>query len=442
MFPSLRPQFLAIALLLASAPACVSGPPVPSPLEASEVKPEDRQASPVRLEARGSFAATGDILMHGAVKQSAAAAAQTDEAGLSLNHEGFGTLFDGIAPVLSSVDYAFANLETPVAPDADRGSRAFVFNVSEALLPALDDAGIDIVSFANNHVYDQGIRGLKETVARLSDSPLDFIGAGTDCAAARGAHIEDVGGLQVGFIASTMLFNSNLNQGESAPCAFAFDMAQAKAAIAATRKAGAELVVFSIHWGAEYKVTPTTWQQNIGRDLLEAGVDLVLGHHAHVLLPIEVHETSDGRMGVIAYGLGNNISNQSRKYIHGVHSTDYGDPRDGVILLVDFVRKDYGTSPSGEAVQRAELANLRAVPTWTSNDWVGRKTGQKPVIRIHPTQLLLDQARAALATAKDDATSLALKKEVKLYEDRIERVREVLGEGFVTTDIPGVETLE
>ena len=93
-------------------------------------------------------------------------------------------------------------------------------------------------------------------------------------------------------------------------------------------------------------------------------------------------------------------------------------------------------------MQRAELANLRAVPTWTSNDWVGRKTGQKPVIRIHPTQVLLDQARAALATAKDDATSLALKKEVKLYEDRIERVREVLGEGFVTTDIPGREDPE
>ena len=83
----------------------------------------------------------------------------------------------------------------------------------ERLLPALHDTGVDIVSFANNHVYDQGVLGLTETVRRLNESDLDFVGAGNNCSTARAPHIESIEGIQVGFVASTMLFNANLNKG-------------------------------------------------------------------------------------------------------------------------------------------------------------------------------------------------------------------------------------
>ena len=425
-----------LSFSLCSLLGCVTGPPVPSPLEATEVQASAEQQSSVTLEALATFAATGDILMHGDVKRSAAGANLLDAEGKSSNHEGLPALFEAIAPVLSSADYTFANLETPVAPDADRGSRSFVFNVSAALLPALEESGIDVVSFANNHVYDQGVKGLVETVERLGDSNLDFAGAGTNCDEARKPLLKDLNGIQVGFIASTMLFNGNLNKGEDKPCAFDFEMGTAKSSIAEARAAGAEVVVFSIHWGAEYKSEPSKGQQKIAHELLDAGADLILGHHAHVLLPIEIRETKDGRMGVIAYGLGIHISNQSRKYVFGVHSHEHGNTRDGVNLLMDFARKNYGKDPSGNVILRTELANVRAVPTWTVNNYLQRKTRDTPHIRIHPTYALLNSARAALATETDPKRSLKLKKEIELYETRLAQVEDILGEGFITSDLP------
>ena len=300
-----------LSFSLCSLLGCVTGPPVPSPLEATEVQASAEQQSSVTLEALATFAATGDILMHGDVKRSAAVADVRDAEGKSTNHGGFPALFEAIAPALSSADYAFANLETPVAPTSVTGSRSMVFNVRAALLPALAESGVDFVSFANNHVYDQGVKGLVETVERLGESSLDYAGAGANCAAARKPLIKDLNGIQVGLIASTMLFNGNLNRTEDKPCAFNFEMSAAKASIAEARAAGAEIVVFSIHWGAEYKSDPSMGQQKIAHELLEAGVDLLLGHHAHVLLPIEVRETKDGRMGVIAYGLGNSPGSMS-----------------------------------------------------------------------------------------------------------------------------------
>jgi poly-gamma-glutamate synthesis protein (capsule biosynthesis protein) len=428
-----------IAILFLGLPGlitCVTGSPVPSPLEATEVRASAEQESPVTLEALASFAAIGDILMHGDVKRSAAGANLLDAEGKSTNHEGFPVLFEAIAPILSSADYTFANLETPVAPDANLGSRSMVFNVSAALLPALEESGIDLVSFGNNHVYDQGVKGLVETVERLGDSSLDYVGAGTNCAEARKPLIKDLKGIKVGFIASTMHFNASLNRGEDKPCAFHFEMEAAKASVAAARAAGAEIVVFSIHWGAEYRSEPSAGQQKIAHELLEAGVDLILGHHAHVLLPIEIRETKDGRMGVIAYGLGNNISNQSRKYVFGVHSHEHGNTRDGIILLVDFARKNYGKDPSGNVILRTELANVRAVPTWTTNNYRQRKWGETPHIRISPTHALLNAARDALASETGAKRSLALKKEIELYETRLSQVESILGEGILTRALP------
>jgi len=424
-------RFFLSLLCAASLTACVSGPPVPSPLDPAEVQSAAEQAPRVRVEASATFAAVGDLLMHGAVKKSAAAAATVNAEGVSSNFDGFGALFEGLKPAVSSADFAFANLETPIAPVHGRGSRSFVFNAPSALLPALDDTGFDIVSFANNHVYDQGVKGLTETVEQLTASPLDFVGAGTDCAAARAPRVVDINGVSVGFIATTMLFNGNLNSGEDKPCAFDFDMDEALASVASAREQGAEIVVLSIHWGAEYKTAPSRGQIAIGHQLLEGGVDLVLGHHAHVLLPIEIHQTKDNRMGVIAYGLGNSISNQSRQYIHGVHSDEFGNTRDGVVLLVDFVRKNYGAGPDGSDQIRTELANVRAVPTWTLNNANELRRGEAPHIRVLQTHHLLRDAESALLEQSDKDRTLELKKEIELYRTRLEEVDKILGEGFV-----------
>ena len=136
-------------------------------------------------------------------------------------------------------------------------------------------------------------------------------------------------------------------------------------------------------------------------------------------------------MGVIAYGLGNSISNQSRQYIHGVHSDEFGNTRDGVVLLVDFVRKNYGAGPGGSDQIRTELANVRAVPTWTLNNANELRRGEAPHIRVLQTHHLLRDAESALLEQSDKDRTLELKKEIELYRTRLEQVDKALGEGCV-----------
>src|SRR6185312_4192234 len=106
----------------------------------------------------------------------------------------------------------------------------------------------------------------------------------------------DVKGIRVAFIGATKVFNSNLNQGPEEPCAFLLDEAIVAEEVRAARAEGADLVILSVHWGVEYETAPRQQEIDQAHRLLDAGVDVLLGHHPHVLQPIEVYEARDGRM--------------------------------------------------------------------------------------------------------------------------------------------------
>jgi hypothetical protein len=128
-------------------------------------------ASPYPREiARVTFVAAGDVIPHQPVVQSAAAH-KTDT-----NDAGWDALFADTADLFQSADYGFVNLETPVAPAHSRGSKPFMFDAPVALLDALKASGIKIVSFANNHVMDQGWAGFAETREHLTAEGLQFAG--------------------------------------------------------------------------------------------------------------------------------------------------------------------------------------------------------------------------------------------------------------------------
>ncbi len=413
-------------LLLVFVAACAgspnAGPPAelaPPPLRASgSPAPAAPAERPVVL-ARARFAAVGDILMHGAVKESAAAAAAGD------NHEGYGALFAGVAPALRDADLTFANLETPVAPKADRGSRPFVFNAPPALLGALRDAGVGLVSFANNHVYDQGVAGLVETVELLEKAGLPQVGAGRSCAEASRARILEVNGLRVAFVGATLLFNDDGNAGPNAPCAFRLDEKVALREAQAAREAGAELVFLSVHWGVEYQTAPRQAEIALAHRLLDGGFDAILGHHPHVLQPVEVYETRDGRTTFVAYSLGNFISNQSRTYVHGVQPAKVGNTRDGLILRFSALRKRYA-----DGVIRTELAELRAEPLWTENNALVRQRDKKvpAYIRVIHTDTALERARARLAETTAREQLVELHRQIELLEARRAIAGQIVGE--------------
>jgi Bacterial capsule synthesis protein PGA_cap len=357
---------------------------------------------------RITFAAAGDVIPHQPVVQSAAAQnqraaethtesssepqesapSQTPAAG---NHGGWDFLFANVADVFRKADFGFVNLETPVAPSHSRGSKPFQFDAPINLLQALKFNGVKIVSFANNHVFDQGYAGFGETQDRLREQGLLFTGAGSTAEAAWKPVILEKNGIKVGWLGMTRWLNGGRNpekEGDphvaffpypgEALGATGFDESAVLDAIKAARTQ-CDLLVISIHWGVEYATAPNAKDIDIAHDMLEAGASAVIGHHPHVLQPIETYLTHDERNTVIVYSLGNFISNQSRTYVAGLTADKAGEQRDSLVIKFSAIKRDYG--PAGI---RVELGDMGILPAWTENNSLQVRAGHAKTLFIGP----------------------------------------------------------
>lgn len=339
-----------------------------------------KQPAPQALPepSRLSLVAVGDLLMHQDVKRAAA-----EEQG------GFGALWSDLKPLFEGADLLFGNLETPVAPTCGAPGRPFVFNAPAELPGALKSSGFTLLFTANNHAFDQGPKGLLETLDRLESAGLDAAGSGKTRSQAEAPRILVRKGISVGVLAYTDLLNVDGNKSKDGPWIARLDPERNAEAIRALRSR-TDMVVVSLHWGNEYQYRPTARQRALAALFIAAGADLILGHHPHVLQPLEWVE-AEGRRGAVAYSLGNFISNQDRKYT-GVQAVADGDNRDGVALVAVF-RKD----PGGGAC----LESVRAEPLWTENNWPDHVSGRNPrreirVVRATADGALLEKRRARI----------------------------------------------
>jgi poly-gamma-glutamate synthesis protein (capsule biosynthesis protein) len=354
--------------------------------------------------AQVSFAVAGDVIPHEAVREAAAAAGEGEQ--------GWAALFSDVTDVFHGVDFGFVNLETPVAPEHSRGSKAFQFEAPAELPEALKASGIKIVSFANNHVMDQGWAGFAESREHLKEAGLLFAGTSDNVATAWQPVITEANGIKVGWLGMTRWLNGNRNpDGDDQPHVNFFpypgesggapgaDETQVLAAVKAAR-AQCDLLVISIHWGIEYATAPRPEDVDIAHKMLDAGASVIVGAHPHVLQPIETYWTQDGRDTVIFYSLGNFLSNQSRSYVDGLNPDSNGDSRDEMIGLFSAVRNDFG--PVGI---RVELGHVGMLPVWEDNNRNEMAAGRekKPVIR----PILIDREIPALQTRLDELKKVA-----------------------------------
>ncbi len=353
--------------------------------------------------AQVSFAVSGDVIPHDAVRAAAAAAGDGEA--------GWQALFSDVADVFEGVDFGFVNMETPVAPEHSHGTKPFLFDAPVALPQALKASGIKIVSFANNHAMDQGWAGFAETREHLRDVGLLFAGTSDNAATAFQPVFTEAHGIKVGWLGMTRWLNGNRNPddpnaphvnffpypGESGGAPGA-DEATVLAAVRAAR-AQCDLLVVSIHWGIEYSPAPRPEDVDLAHKFLEAGASVVVGHHPHVLQPMETYRTQDGRNTVIFYSLGNFLSNQSRTYVDGLNPDSEGDPRDEMIGLFSAVRKDYG--PAGI---RVELGHVGFLPMWEENNRneIAAGKAKTPVIR----PVLIDREIPKLQAQLDELNKI------------------------------------
>jgi poly-gamma-glutamate capsule biosynthesis protein CapA/YwtB (metallophosphatase superfamily) len=271
---------------------------------------------------------------------------------------GFEPLWAEATTLFQSADLVFGNLETPIAPLIGQPGKPYLFNAPAALPEALRRSGFTILSTANNHAYDQGSQGLRETQTRLKVAQLLSVGSGRDQAQAEAPRIVERQGIRIAFLAWTDLFNLGLNRQGQGPWVNGLEVEQASATVNQAR-AQADVVIVSLHWGVEDQHEPTPRQRQVAARLLASGADLILGHHPHVLQPLEV-STVAGRPVAVAFSLGNFISNQNRIYDPARMPLAAGDERDGAAVVATFRRT---------AADRVALASIGYVPLWTENNW-------------------------------------------------------------------------
>ena len=214
-----------------------------------------------------------------------------------------------ISDILRSADLTFGNLEGPISLRGEDGGGKYSFRSKPEVVSGLVFSGFDILSIANNHIFDWGEDAFVDTLYFLKVNGIDSVGGGINYSDANNAVIKDVNGIKVAFFAYSMVdydvgkFEAN---GDT-PGKSSFDEKKVAREIKNLKTSGkADIVVVSFHWGEEYKTRSHLEQQEVAYSLVDAGADMIVGHHPHVVQEVERYKN-----GWIAYSLGNFIFDQS-----------------------------------------------------------------------------------------------------------------------------------
>jgi hypothetical protein len=321
-----------------------------------------------------TLAATGDTFPHENIQAVGEA-------------EGYDVLFDAVRPFLQAADLAYTNFDGAMLEGA--GYTGYpLFNFKPALATALANAGIDLVSTANNHILDRGPEGIDATLQVLAANGITQHGVVASSATERPPYLpitlsRDGAIVTVGFISATwgtngipdpnnqvnLLYqtNSYTNQGGVRP-----------ELLAAVRQAAAatDLVVVAPHWGYEYQFYPDSSQITAARQLAEAGADIILGAQSHTLQPVDILDV-DGRQVLVIYSLANFLASQGQFQAEYYSAT-------ATIFYVGFARSADGT---------VRVTGYRYLPTiHVANDTrpAPISTGAEPTVITHVRTILRD----------------------------------------------------
>lgn len=284
-------------------------------------------------ETRARFLFIGDIMIHD----------QQLDAAKKENTYDFSPSFRRIKPLLKD-SFLVGNLETVFAGKGKKLKYAGFpfFNTPDVFTENLsNDFEIDLLTLANNHIFDRGAAGARRTVQVLESADFSWIGLGIDDVPSNDAVVLENNGIRAAFINHTYGSNEwpksrDVHLNVIASHDIAMSMARAKAL-------SPDVIIALFHWGNEYHFSPNVHQKKAADWAFSGGAKLVVGTHPHVLQPIEVRITSDD-VKAVAWSLGNFVSFQRTL------------PRErSIILSAEFVKNDEGVT---------RLAKLSCVPLY------------------------------------------------------------------------------
>ncbi|NUP03286.1 MAG: CapA family protein [Nonomuraea sp.] len=271
------------------------------------------------------------------------------------------TALGPIASVLRKADLTMVNLETAITTGGTPApGKQFTFRAPATAFTALKAAGVDVVSMANNHGMDYMETGLADSLAAIKRSRFPVVGIGKDAAEAYKPFRRTVNGNRVSIIGATQVLDAEFIQSWTATAdkgglASAKDEASLLRAVRQARK-NSDTVIVHLHWGTEMQKCPNPAQLSLAPKLVEAGADVVVGGHAHILLGAGYLDNA-----YVSYGMGNFVF---------YNSTPGTTGRTGVLTLTINGRKVLkdqwtpATIQGGVPVPMTGTARTQAVSDW------------------------------------------------------------------------------
>ena len=287
----------------------------------------------------------------------------------------FAPIYSEIKSIVQNADLAFINQETVMAGASFGYSGYPAFNSPQALGRTLADTGFDIINLANNHAMDMGASGLYATLDFLNSiEGITVIGARKEGESAR---IVTRNNISLGFLSYTFSLNGIALPRNNPNLVSMINKEKMTQEISALRPL-CDFLIVSMHWGEEYQLEPNKEQTDLAVFLAEQNVDLIIGHHPHVLQKVETINLPDGRKTICYYSLGNFASHQRERerIIGGMLKVTFS--KEGILL------------PTGELViNKLAVSEFGMIPVITHFDRTFRNT------KIYPfsayTQELMDQ---------------------------------------------------
>lgn len=315
---------------------------------------EDRNLTAVFSEkiTNATLLAVGDVMVHQTQYLQA-----YDE---KKNKYDFSPSFEFISSYFKDADLVVGNLETTLAGE-ERGFRAYPrFNSPDEIAYDLKEAGMDLMSTANNHSLDSGEQGLYRTLEVLEDAGLKAFGTARNQKERDTPTLVNVEGIKLAFLSYT--FGTNMipvPEGKDYIVNL-IDKNLITKDIEKAKENGADLIVLFLHWGIEYQSEPNEEQKNLARDLAKAGADIILGSHPHVIQPVDyiqvANDEGEINNALVIYSLGNFMSNQ-----HKTSGVPTNDVKYGLMLQVDVAKN--------HAKEEAYIADLDYTITWVHRSW-------------------------------------------------------------------------
>ena len=268
---------------------------------------EEPEPEPEIIEYRTSFLACGDNIIYGTKD----AVYNAIEGGRQYNYKPY---YTGVADRIAAADIAFINQETLMCGEGYSLSYYPCFNSPQELGYDLMEMGFDVVNMSNNHMLDKGVDGLSKTIAfwKGMENVL-MIGGYENQEDFDTIRYLEKDGVKIAFLSYTYGTNGIVKPASS-PLVVPYINDEDIIRQTALAKECADLVFVSVHWGIEGAFTPNAEQKRVAQLFADCGVDVIIGHHPHVIQPVEWMVGKDGNNTLCIYSLGNFMAQQAYDY--------------------------------------------------------------------------------------------------------------------------------